>query len=81
MFNKGVILINEEIREALRQMEMSDGWKIVKRYIDDRIADHTNQLLTCELDKVPLNRNSIETLRLIYVHIDSLKSTEVDQHP
>ena len=71
----------DEVREALDQMEMSDGWQLVRKYIDDRIADHTNQLLTCDIEKVPLHRNSIDTLKLIYVHIESLKSTEVEQQP
>lgn len=31
------------IREALDQLEMSDGWQIVRKYIDERIADHTRQ--------------------------------------
>lgn len=71
----------DEVRESIHQLEQSDGWELVKKYIDERIADHTGQLLHCKLEDVTLHRNSIKTLELIYDHIESLKSTEVDQQP
>lgn len=55
--------------EALQRMIDGDGWPHVQNYIERRIADHTNQLLTCKIEDVLKHRAKVETFNSVLLFV------------
>ncbi|PLR84653.1 hypothetical protein CVD25_01055 [Bacillus canaveralius] len=66
----------DQKREALLNMLDSEGWKLVEKYIADRIEDHEKQLLHCPLDDVTKHRERHQALMLVIDYIK--KNSEVN---
>ena len=68
--------------EALRQMIDGDGWPYVQNYIEKRITDHTNQLLTCKIEDVIKHRAKVEALNrvLLFVKDSITEEQEGEQY-
>lgn len=63
-------VIDAEARaESLQQMIDSDGWVYAQDFIERRIADHTNQLLTCKLDDVVKHRAKVEAFNAVLLFV------------
>jgi len=55
--------------ESLQQMIDGEGWGYVQEYINERIADHTNQLLTCKLEDVMKHRTKVEAFNSVLLFV------------
>ena len=55
--------------EALQQMIDGEGWPHVKDYIERRITDHRNQLMTCKLEDVTKHRAKVEAYSSVLLYV------------
>lgn len=64
----------DEQAELIRQFKMTEGWKMLERYLNARIDDLKSRLETCPIDDVPAVRSELRALRSIFVHLDELEN-------
>jgi len=63
--------------EAIRQMQETDGWQIVHKYIEGKLTFHKEQLLHCTLEEVMRHRNMIEAYKSINVHLEGITNESI----
>lgn len=61
-------------KDAVRYMKQSEGWQIIEQFMQQRIDDNKNKLLSCELDKVPEHRAAAKALDAVFLHIKQIES-------
>lgn len=64
----------DEQAELIRQFKMTEGWKMLERYLNARIDDLKSRLETCPIDDVPAVRSELRAFRSIFVHLDELEN-------
>lgn len=72
----------EQKAEAIRQMQLTEGWAIVAAYVVKKIEYHRNQLMTCEeMNTLIKHRAAIRTLEAFNGNIDEILRSEGDENP
>lgn len=64
----------DEQAELIRQFKMTEGWKMLERYLNARIDDLKSRLETCPIDDVSVVRSELRAFRSIFVHLDELEN-------
>ena len=58
------------VMEYLRDMRDMEGWQLVETFINDRIKDHTDQLLTCEMEDIRKHRERVEAYKSVLLYVE-----------
>lgn len=59
-------------KDAIRYMTQCEGWQIIEQFIQQRIDDNKNKLMSCELEKVPEHRAAAKALESVFLHINHI---------
>jgi hypothetical protein len=62
----------EERARSLQELIETDGWPIVDQFINERIADNTNQLLTCPAEKITEHRAMVKAFNSVFLFIQGV---------
>lgn len=54
---------------ALRNLASTEGWAYVESFMQERMEDSKNRLLTCELEEVAKHRARVEALQSVFIFI------------
>lgn len=56
---------------ALQNMTKTDGWKLVEDFLQRKIEDYKEQLVTCDMAKFEELRGSVKALKGVFVYINT----------
>jgi len=59
----------------IREMIHTDGWRLVKEWINQSITSGFENLLTCDIEEIPSKRSRIRTFRSILQKINEYLQT------
>jgi hypothetical protein len=59
-------------KDAIRYMIQSEGWQLIEQFMQARIDDSKNKLMSCELEKVPEHRAAAKALESVFFHIKQI---------
>jgi len=63
----------EEKAEAIRQMQLTPGWRIIEDYLSGRVAHSRDQLMTCQaMEDVIRHRATIRAHESVRHKIDAI---------
>ena len=73
--------MNEDLIKsvALQEMAKTEGWKIVEEYLQRKIEDHKDQLVTCDMDKFEEVRGSVKALKGVFVYINTTIAKGIEE--
>lgn len=67
----------EEKAEAIRQMQLTEGWALVMEYVVKKVEYHRSHLMTCEeMSAVLKHRASIRSLEAFNANIQEILDPE-----
>lgn len=58
--------------ESVCDMTGTDGWKLIKMWIEKRITSEIEGLTTCRLDDVTTKRANIQTFKSVLLKVDEM---------
>ena len=50
----------------------TDGWQVVDEYLKQRIQDHKDQLMSCDIEDVVKHRAKAEALRSVLLYLQDI---------
>ena len=72
--------MDEERMEAISTLTQSEGWKILKNWIEKRVDSEKESLLVCPIEEVPVKRAEIKAYKSILYKVVELMDLPNTDH-
>lgn len=68
--------MTEEMKDAIREMQDTEGWSIIESFLKQRMEDHKNQLMHCEVEEIIQHRTSYKAYNSVFLYIREILNHE-----
>lgn len=66
----------EAQKDAFRNLLASEGWRLIDQFIQERISDNKDRLMTCKVEQVMDLRSKVDAYNSIYSHLNEILEGE-----